>query len=113
MPAYSEVFPKSLRRKSRAREPPSAGEGTELGFSLSHDIVVEQHNGTLEVATKPSEYTQFTNLISGHRRDLTLLAKLTAGRQIRATQVVEAAATCIQVFDLRHKGADSCQTSPA
>jgi hypothetical protein len=32
---------------------------------------------------------------------LTLLAKLKVGRQIRATQVLEAAATCIQVFDLR------------
>ena len=37
-----------------------AGEGTGLGLSLSHDIVVKQHGGTLEVATEPGAYTQFT-----------------------------------------------------
>ena len=37
-----------------------AGEGTGLGLSLSHDIVVKQHSGTLEVATEPGVYTQFT-----------------------------------------------------
>ncbi len=37
-----------------------AGEGTGLGLSLSHDIVVKQHGGTLEVATEPGVYTQFT-----------------------------------------------------
>ena len=37
-----------------------AGEGTGLGLSLSHDIVVKQHGGTLEVATEPGSYTQFT-----------------------------------------------------
>jgi hypothetical protein len=33
-----------------------------LSQALSHHIVVEQHNGTLEVATEPGEYMQFTNL---------------------------------------------------
>jgi GAF domain-containing protein len=37
-----------------------AGEGTGLGLSLSHDIVVKQHGGTLEVSTEPGCYTQFT-----------------------------------------------------
>ena len=37
-----------------------AGEGTGLGLSLSHDIVVKQHGGALEVSTEPGSYTQFT-----------------------------------------------------
>jgi GAF domain-containing protein len=37
-----------------------AGEGAGLGLSLSHDIVVKQHGGTLEVATEPGAYTQFS-----------------------------------------------------
>jgi hypothetical protein len=37
-----------------------AGEGTWLGLSLSHDIVVKQHGGTQEVSTEPGSFTQFT-----------------------------------------------------
>ncbi|MDE3174801.1 MAG: GAF domain-containing protein [Pseudomonadota bacterium] len=37
-----------------------AGEGTGLGLSLSHDIVVKQHGGTIDVASEPGAYTQFT-----------------------------------------------------
>ena len=37
-----------------------AGEGTGLGLSLSHDIVAKQHGGTLDVATEPGQFTEFT-----------------------------------------------------
>jgi len=37
-----------------------AGEGTGLGLSLSHDIIVKQHGGTLAVDTRPGAYTAFT-----------------------------------------------------
>ena len=36
-----------------------AGEGTGLGLSISHDIIVKQHGGSIEVDTKPGEYTEF------------------------------------------------------
>ena len=36
-----------------------AGEGTGLGLSLSHDIIVKQHAGLMEVDTKPGDYTEF------------------------------------------------------
>ncbi|MFZ3336021.1 MAG: ATP-binding protein, partial [Xanthobacteraceae bacterium] len=36
-----------------------AGEGTGLGLSISHDIIVKQHSGSIEVDTKPGEFTEF------------------------------------------------------
>ena len=35
------------------------GEGTGLGLSLTYDIIVEQHGGTLKVVSEPGVYTEF------------------------------------------------------
>jgi len=36
-----------------------AGEGTGLGLSLSRDIIVTEHAGTIEVETEPGSFTEF------------------------------------------------------
>jgi signal transduction histidine kinase len=40
-----------------------AGEGTGLGLSMSHDIIVKQHGGTIDVDTQPGHFTEFRILL--------------------------------------------------
>jgi signal transduction histidine kinase len=37
-----------------------AGEGTGLGLSITHDIIVKQHGGRIDVTTEPGQFTEFT-----------------------------------------------------
>jgi len=36
-----------------------AGEGTGLGLSMTHDIIVKQHGGRIDVDTEPGIFTEF------------------------------------------------------
>jgi signal transduction histidine kinase len=51
-----------------------AGEGTGLGLSMTHDIIVKQHGGRIDVDTEPGQFTEFTivlprrsNVLGGNR----------------------------------------------
>ena len=49
-----------------------AGEGTGLGLSISHDIIVKQHGGSIEVDTRPGEFTEIRIILP---RSAVLLAE--------------------------------------
>ena len=36
-----------------------AGEGTGLGLSMAHAIIVKQHGGSIDVETEPGLFTEF------------------------------------------------------
>jgi GAF domain-containing protein len=44
-----------------------AGEGTGLGLSMTHDIIVKQHGGRIDVATEPGQFTEFTIVLPRKR----------------------------------------------
>jgi two-component system, NtrC family, sensor kinase len=41
-----------------------AGEGTGLWLSISHDVVVKQHGGSIEVDTVPGEFAEIRVILS-------------------------------------------------
>jgi signal transduction histidine kinase len=43
-----------------------AGEGTGLGLSMSHDIIVKQHGGKIDVETEPGLFTEFIITLPRH-----------------------------------------------
>jgi signal transduction histidine kinase/regulator of replication initiation timing len=49
-----------------------AGEGAGLGLSISHDIIVKQHGGSIEVDTKPGEFAEIRVILP---RAMTLIPK--------------------------------------
>jgi signal transduction histidine kinase len=49
-----------------------AGEGTGLGLSMTHDIVVKQHGGSIDVETGPGKFTEFTITLPRNTDDQTV-----------------------------------------
>src|SRR5262249_20402547 len=47
-----------------------AGEGTGLGLSITHDIIVKQHSGSIDVDTQPGEFTEI-RIILPHKAAFT------------------------------------------
>ncbi|MFZ3239921.1 MAG: ATP-binding protein [Pseudolabrys sp.] len=41
------------------------GEGTRLSLSISHDIIVKHHGGSIEVDRQPGEFTEFRIVLPG------------------------------------------------
>ena len=44
------------------------GEGTGLGLSMSHDIIVKQHGGSIDVDTEPGKFTEFKIILPRTRQ---------------------------------------------
>jgi K+-sensing histidine kinase KdpD len=42
-------------------------EGTGLGLSMSHDIIVKQHGGSIDFETEPGLFTEFKNRIAADK----------------------------------------------
>jgi signal transduction histidine kinase len=49
-----------------------AGEGTGLGLSITHDIIVKQHSGSMEVDTQPGVFTEIRIILP---RTVTFIAE--------------------------------------
>jgi signal transduction histidine kinase len=47
------------------------GEGTGLGLSMTHDIIVKQHGGRIDVETKVGEFTEFVITLPRNNRTTT------------------------------------------
>jgi signal transduction histidine kinase len=55
----------TLRRAVEPFFTTKAGDrGTGLGLSMSHDIIVKQHGGQIDVDTRPGEFTEFIITLS-------------------------------------------------
>ena len=46
------------------------GEGTGLGLSMTHDIIVKQHGGRIDVETRLGEFTEFIITLPRGNRNL-------------------------------------------
>jgi signal transduction histidine kinase len=56
-----------------------AGEGTGLGLSLSHDIIVKQHSGSIDVDTQPGEFTEFRIVLPRRAATIAKLSSAISG----------------------------------
>ena len=59
-------LPRSRTSCSSRSSPPSRPARARAGFSISYDIVTQQHGGTITVESKPGSYTEFTIRLPRH-----------------------------------------------